>query len=101
MTIVVPHPAAQRGGRQRLSARGQPSSGPTSRITVPLGSAAAVGYGHVQPAIPQICAPELMAAAEAALDGAFRATFVPDPCSDQACRSSAPCWPPWSSGTGL
>ncbi|MGT2481472.1 hypothetical protein ACU4GR_27580 [Methylobacterium oryzae CBMB20] len=29
--------------------------------------------------IPQICAPELMAAAEAALDGAFRATFVPDP----------------------
>ena len=46
---------------------------------MPLGSAAALGCGHVQPAIPQICAPELMAAAEAALDGAFRATFVPDP----------------------
>lgn len=79
MTIVVPHPAAQRGGRQRLSARGQPSSAPTSRITVPLGSAAALGCGHVQPAMAQVCAPELMSAAEAALDGAFRATFVPDP----------------------
>lgn len=79
MTNVVPHPAAQRGGRQRLSARGQPGSATTSRITVPLGSAAALGCGHVQPAIPQICAPELMAAAQAALDGAFRATFVPDP----------------------
>lgn len=79
MTIVVPHPAAQRGGRQRLSARGQLGSAPTGRITVPLGDAAALGCGHVQPAIPQICAPELMAAAEAALDGALRATFVPDP----------------------
>lgn len=79
MTIVVPHPAVKRGGRQRLAARRQPESATPSRITVPLGSAAALGCGHVQPAIPQICAPELMAAVEAALDGAFRATFVPDP----------------------
>lgn len=79
MTIVVPHPAAQRGGRHRLSERGPSGSLPQARVTVPLGSAAALGCGGPQPTLPQVCAPDLLAAAEAALEGAFRATFVPDP----------------------
>jgi hypothetical protein len=79
MPIVVHHPAAQRGGRHRLAARGQTEAEPRARIPVPLGSAAALGCDSTQTVIPQACAPELLSAAEAALQGAFRATFVPDP----------------------
>lgn len=78
MPIVVSNPAAQRGGRHRLSARGQTDLGLRARIPVPLGSAAALGHpSHT--VFPQPCAPELLAAAEAAIEGALRATFVPDP----------------------
>ncbi len=81
MPIVVSHPAAQRGVRHRISARGQPAPSPEhhTRITVPLGSAAAAGCGFTHAVIPRACGSELLTAAEAAVDGALRATFVPDP----------------------
>jgi hypothetical protein len=81
MPIVVSHPSAHRGVRHRMPARGQPAPDPEhhTRITVPLGSAAALGCGFTHPVIPQACGSELLTAAEAAVDGALRATFVPDP----------------------
>lgn len=81
MPIVVSHPAAHRGVRHRTPARGQPAPSPEhhARVTVPLGSAAAVGCGFTHAVIPQACGSELLTAAEAAVDGALKATFVPDP----------------------
>jgi hypothetical protein len=81
MTIVVPHPAAHRGGRRRPPAGGLPSSHPASigRIPVPLGSGAAEGSSAPWLANPPTCSPKLLAATEAVVANARRAVFVSDP----------------------
>lgn len=79
MTNIIAHPAALRSGQRRPRAAGR-SAGETAgsvRIPVPLGAAA------VRPASAPIvqapCSPELLAAAEAAVDGALDAVFALDP----------------------
>lgn len=76
MTNIVAHPAAVRSGQRRPRAAGQSAAG-TAPIPVPLGT------GALPPApaavVATACSPELLAAAEAVVDGALNAVFALDP----------------------
>ncbi|GEP05302.1 hypothetical protein [Methylobacterium oxalidis] len=76
MTNIVAHPAAVRSGQRRPRAAAQSAAG-AARIPVPLGG------GAVPPApvtvVATACSPELLAAAETAVDGALDAVFALDP----------------------
>lgn len=79
MTNVLAHPAA-RGGPRRLRAAPPASGAPaTAPIPVPLGRGAMKGSAPTDAIVRSACSPELLAATEAAVDGALDAIFIPDP----------------------
>lgn len=81
MNNILSHPAADRGGQRRLRAASQtaPDLAPVGRIPVPLGSGAMRASTHATTIVRTACSPELLAAAEAAVDGALGAVFALDP----------------------
>jgi hypothetical protein len=81
MTNILSHPAADRGGQRRLRAASQtaPDLASTGRIPVPLGSGAMTAPMRATTIVQTACSPELLAAAEAAVDGALGAVFALDP----------------------
>lgn len=81
MNNILSHPAANRGGHRRLRAVSQtsPDLASTGRIPVPLGSGAMTAPMRATTIVQTACSPELLAAAEAAVDGALGATFALDP----------------------
>jgi hypothetical protein len=81
MTNILSHPAANRGGHRRLRAASQtaPDLAPAGRIPVPLGSGAMRAPTHATTIVRTGCSPELLATAEAAVDGALGAVFALDP----------------------
>ncbi|MER2269244.1 hypothetical protein [Methylobacterium oxalidis] len=81
MTNIITHPAASRGGQRRPRAAGQtaPDGSPAGRIPVPLGSGAMRAPAHAATVVQTACSPELLAAAEAAVDTALATVFTSDP----------------------
>lgn len=81
MTNILSHPAADRGGQRRLRAASQTAHdlAPAGRIPVPLGIGAMRASTHATTIVQTACSPELLAAAEAAVDGALGAVFALDP----------------------